>query len=71
MKTKLLRKVRKNNVIYVRNKEYRYINHQKTYGGCWYIDTGWTTDYQQCLFQRREQILEEARNMFKPVKKIL
>jgi hypothetical protein len=69
MKTKLLKKIRKNNIIYVRNNEYRYIS--ITNNGFYTVDTGWTTNLKECLFQQREKILKEARLIYKPAKKTL
>ena len=76
MKTKLLRKLRKINVIYKRNNEYRYICHIPADGGNWYIDTGWKCDiFNDTKFtlkllqeQRRDIILTQARQQYKPPK---
>jgi hypothetical protein len=73
MKTKLLRKVRKLNVIYQRNNEYRFM-HKKL--NTWNdIDVDWETDWvkdkRYCFFLRRESILKQARKIYKPTKKIL
>jgi hypothetical protein len=73
MKTKLLRKVRKLNVIYQRNNKYRFVHKRSN---SWYdMDVDWSTNWSNnklnCIFERREAILKQAKEIYKPAKKIL
>lgn len=71
MKVKLLKKLRRANVIYKRNKEYKYTGHKTDNGGFWYIDTGWTKDLNSLICERNAQIVEQAREMWKLPKSVL
>jgi hypothetical protein len=73
MKTKLLRKLRKLNVVYQRNNEYRFIHKKQNTWNNMDVDweTNWTCNKLDCIFQRREAILKQARIVYKPAKKIL
>jgi hypothetical protein len=71
MKARLLKKLRKVNVIYKRNNEYKYICHVECVGDVWYINTGWCSDLNTLIERRRKQILKMARTEQKTVKSIV
>lgn len=71
MKIRLLKKIRKQNVVYERNGKYRFICHIPYDSGVWDTDTGWIDDKQYCINLRYETILKIARHEYNPPKKIL
>jgi hypothetical protein len=62
MKVRLLKKLRKVNVVYQRGNEYKYVCRRPAYPSGWFIETEWTKDKQSIINKQREEILEEARH---------
>ena len=64
MKVKLLKKLRKNYIIEIRNNEYRVFDTEEYSGGV-YIKTPWLTK-EEAIEIRRSWILKQARKNKQP-----
>jgi hypothetical protein len=64
MKTKLLKRVRKNNPVYKKGHKYKYMCLNKCSGDVYEHESDWVDDLNSLLPIRRKHILNDARKLF-------